>query len=155
MKKWFLFTITIGFATYWLSNLILWFPWSYSTTLGITLMMTLAPILWAYSTFLTLRTYPNSNLFKGTLIVSLSFLSLAVVLDYIFFGIIRNAMEELYHPTTFYGYGFLIFWPFVLALIFRNKNLSYKRIVKVSDFYKAILTGIISFGVLSLIIILE
>ena len=45
MKKWVLYTLTLGFATYWASNLLLWFPWSYSITLGIVLMLTIAPTI--------------------------------------------------------------------------------------------------------------
>jgi hypothetical protein len=154
MKKWILYTLTLGFATYWASNLLLWFPWSYSTTLGIVLMLTLAPILWAYTTFLALKTYPKMNLIKGALIVSLIFLFLAVIMDYVFFGLIRNAMEQLYHPTTFYGYGFLIIWPFILALIFKNRILRLKGMVANSDIIKAVISGIICFGILTFIIIL-
>jgi hypothetical protein len=154
MKKWILYTLTLGFATYWASNLLLWFPWSYSTTLGIVLMLTLAPILWAYTTFLALKTYPKTNLIKGALIISLTFLLLAVIMDYVFFGLIRNAMEQLYHPTTFYGYGFLIIWPFILAFVFKNRILRFKRVVANSDIIKAVISGITCFGILTLIIIL-
>lgn len=146
--------LILGFAIYWASNLLLWFPWSYSTTLGITLMLTIAPILWAYVIFLALKTYPKAELLKGSLIIALIFLLLAVIMDYIFFGLIRNAMEELYHPTTFYGYGFLAVWPFILALIFKKKVLSQKKIATNSDIIKAGISGLICFGVLTLIIVL-
>lgn len=154
MKKWILYLIIIGFTAYWASNLLLWFPWSYSTSLGITLMLTVAPILWAYVTFLALKTYPKKNLMKGAFTIALIFLVLAVVMDYIFFGLIRNAMEELYHPTTFYGYGFLIVWPFILALIFRKKIFGKKRTTTNSDIVRAGISGLICFGILTLIIIL-
>lgn len=154
MKNWILYVFTLGFAVYWASNLLLWFPWSYSTTLGITLMLTLGPILWAYVTFLALKTYPKAELPNGALIIALIFLLLAVIMDYIFFGLIRNAMEELYHPTTFYGYGFLILWPFIMALIFKKKILGLKKVIANSDIIKAGIGGLICFGTLTLIIIL-
>lgn len=154
MKNWILYVFTLGFAAYWASNLLLWFPWSYSTTLGITLMLTLAPTLWAYVTFLALKTYPKTELLKGALIIVLIFLLLAVIMDYIFFGLIRNAMEQLYHPTTFYGYGFLIVWPFILALIFKKKIFGLKKVSTNSDIIKAGISGLICFGTLTLIIIL-
>lgn len=155
MKKWILYLLILGFATYWASNLILWFPWSYSSTLGITLMLTVAPLLWAYVTYLALKTYPKDELLKAALIIALVFLLLAVIMDYIFFVHIRNASEELYHPTTFYGYGFLIIWPLILALIFKKEISKRKRITTHSDIIKAGISGLICFGALTLIIILE
>lgn len=154
MKKWILYVTILGFATYWASNLLLWVPWSYSTTLGITFMLTLGPVLWAYVIYLALKTFPISELLKGASIIALIFLLLAVILDYLFFGLIRNATEELYHPTTFYGYGFLVVWPFILALIFKKKILARKKISKNSDIIIAGISGLVCLGVLTLIIIL-
>jgi len=48
VKKWILYNVILCFAVYWASNLLLWFPWSYSTTPGMIFMLTLAPVLWAY-----------------------------------------------------------------------------------------------------------
>jgi hypothetical protein len=155
MKKWLLYVFTLGLAVYWASNLILWFPWSYNTTLGITLMLTINPFLWAYATFLALKTYPKSNLINGALIISLIFLLLPSIMDYIFFGLIRNAMEQLYHPTTFYGYGFLISLPFVLVLILNNRISRLKKTTKNSDIVKAVISGLACFGILILIIVLD
>ncbi len=152
MNKWILYTSILGFAAYWASNLLLWFPWSYSTTLGITLMLTVAPVLWAYTIFLALKTFPENNLLKGAGIISILFIFLAVAMDYIFFGLIRNAMEQLYHPTTFYGYGFLLVLPFILVLIFKNKITRQKRTVTNSNLIKALVTGITFFAGLTLII---
>jgi len=154
MKKWIFYTFIIGFAAYWASNLILWFPWSYSSTLGVTLMLTVTPVLWAYVTFLALKTFPENKIVKGALIISLIFLFLAVIMDYVFFGLIRNAMEQLYQHTTFYGYGFLIFWPFLLALIFRKRITQFKRPATNTHILKAGIWGIICFGILTLIIVL-
>jgi len=149
-----LYLFILGFAAYWASNLLLWFPWSYSTGLGITLMLTLAPILWAYVTFLALRTYPKTKPLNGALKIALIFLLLAVVMDYIFFGIIRNAMKQLYHPTTFYGYGFLICLPIVIALFFKRKIVRLKKEMTISDIIKAGMSGIASLVILTSIIIL-
>jgi len=155
MKKWILYLTILGFATYWASNLMLWFPWSYSAALGITLMLTLGVALWAFVTFLALKTYPGTELLKGSLIIALMFLFISVVMDYIFFGLIRDAMEELYHATTFYGYGFLLTWPFVLALIFKKKILKEKRNTADADIIWAGVCGLICFGALTLIIVFK
>lgn len=154
MKNWMLYVFILGFAAYWASNLLLWYPWSYSPGLGITLMLTLAPILWAYMTFLALKSYPKTKLLNGALKIALIFLLLAVVMDYIFFGIIRNAMEQLYHPTTFYGYAFLICLPFIVALFFKSKIVRLKKEMTKSDIIKAGISGIVSLVILTLIIIL-
>jgi len=117
-------------------------------------MLTLAPILWPYVTFLALKTYPKTKLLNGAIIIALIFLFLAVVMDFIFFGIIRNAMEQLYHPTTFYGYGFLICSPFIIALFFKSKIVQLKKAITKSDFIKTGISGIVSFVILTLIIVL-
>jgi hypothetical protein len=154
MNRWILYTLILCIAAYWASNLLLWFPWSYSTKLGITLMLTLAPILWSYVTFLAFKTYPKTELLKGALIIAFIFLLLAVIMDYIFFGLIRNSMDQLYHPTTFYGYGFLIIWPFILTLIFKKTILGLKKTTTNLDIIKAGISGLICFSALTLIIVL-
>ena len=151
---WMVYTLALGFAAYWASNLLLWFPWSYSTTLGITLMLTVAPFLWAYAIYYALKTYPKKELLKGALIIAFLLLVLAVVMDYIFFGIIRNAMEELYHPTTLYGYGFLAALPILMALIFKRRILTRKTDVKRRDIIKAGISGLICLIAITLIIVL-
>ena len=154
MNKWILYTAILGVAVYWASNLLLWFPWSYSTTLGMTLMLTVAPVLWAYVIILALKSYPKMEILKGALIIAGIFLLLAVIMDYLFFGLIRNAMDELYHPTTLYGYGFLAAFPFILAILFKRKILGRKRLATNSDILKAGIIGLICFVTVTLIIIL-
>jgi hypothetical protein len=154
MNKWIAYVITLGFAAYWVSSLLLWFPWSYSTKLGMTLMLTVAPVLWAYLIYLALKTYPKKALTKGSFIIALVLLAMSVIMDYIFFGLIRNAKEELYHPTTFYGYGFLLFWPYILTLILKKRISNKKRIPLFRDIFKAAIIGLLCFGALTLVIIL-
>ena len=155
MTRWMLYTTTLGFAVYWASNLILWFPWSYSSRLGMILMFTISPILWAYTTFLCLKTYPSMSLIKGAVIVSLILLLIAVMMDYIFFGLIRKAIEQLYHPTTFYGYGFLISLPFIIAFLFKKRITRHKKIPTNIDFIRAGASGVVCLGVLTLIIVFK
>ncbi|WP_319592521.1 hypothetical protein [uncultured Draconibacterium sp.] len=154
MKAWILYNIIVGFAVYWMSNLILWFPWSINPVLGMTLMLTVSPIIWLISTFSCIRTFPKKNILIGAVYNSLIFLVIAVVMDYVFFGLIRNAMEQLYHPTTFYGYGFVASIPFIAAFGLRKKIEERKGDVRQSDFVKAGTTGLVCFGSLTLIIIL-
>lgn len=102
-SKWIIYNLIIAFSFYWTANLLLWFPWSISTYLGITLMLTIAPFLWGFGVYNCLIRYKGEKLFKGAIINSIILVFMAILLDYIFFGIIRGAMKELYHPTTFYG----------------------------------------------------
>ncbi|WP_010526666.1 hypothetical protein, partial [Thermophagus xiamenensis] len=155
MNRWFLYNLTVGFAVYWMSNLVLWFPWSIHPMLGMTLMLTVSPIIWIISTFLCIRTFPKKNIMIGAVYNSLVFLALAVVMDYVFFGLIRNAMDQLYHPTTFYGYGFVASIPFIVALGFSKIIDKKKRGVRQSDFIQAGIIGLVCFGFLALIIVLE
>ena len=149
---WILYNATVGLSVYWASNLILWFPWSYSTTLGMILMLTINPVLWGFATYLCLRTFPNKNLLKAAFLNSLVFLVMAILLDYLFFGLIRGAIKELYHPTTFYGYAFIACVPFILLLIFRKKIGRNKKYIEKTDFIKVGFTGLMCFFALTLII---
>ncbi|WP_372647638.1 hypothetical protein [Draconibacterium sp.] len=153
MAKWFLYNLVVGFAVYWMSNLLLWFPWSVNPTLGITLMLTVSPVIWIISTYLCIRTFPRKKIIIGAVYNSLVFIVLAIAMDYVFFGLIRNAMEQLYHPTTFYGYGFVAAIPFIVVFAFRKNIEKKKRVVRPADFTKAAIIGLACFSLLTLIII--
>jgi hypothetical protein len=153
--KWLTYTTTLAFAIYWASNLLLWFPWSYSTWLGITLMLTVAPVFWAFAIFLSLKTFTGKNIWKGAVYCALIFFLLAVVLDYFFFAVIRGAKEELYHPTTFYGYGFVVVLPFIVALVFKKKNVDFKKDITTTAFVKAGFVGLLCLASLIAIIIFK
>lgn len=151
-KQWTLFTLLTAFSIYWKVNLILWFPWSFSTTLGITLMLTVAPFIWAFGVYQCLKKFQGIKQYQGAIFTSLIYILVAVIADYIFFGIIRNAMKELYHPTTLYGYLFLISLPFILTLMFSNK-LKNKQDIRQKDF---ITYGVLGFfSILTIIIIIK
>lgn len=89
-------------------------------------MLSVTPILWAYTTFRSLLTYPGRRSWGAVAVISSIYLLIAVLFDLVFFGIVRGAMEQLLHPTTFYGYGFLIFWAIILFLIFRKSKGQHK-----------------------------
>jgi hypothetical protein len=124
--KWILFNITVVFAIYWAGNLLLWFPWSINANLGIGLMLTIMPLFWGIGIYHCLIRYKGEKLSTGVIINSIIMLVIAVVSDYTFFGLIRGAMDDLYKPTTFYGYVFLITMPF-LELLFFKKLIIKKR----------------------------
>ena len=116
------------------------------------LMLTVSPLAWAYVVYLALITYPQDQLNIGAGFIALFFLITAILFDYVFFGIIRGAMDELYHPTTHYGYGFLLVLPFLLALIFKKRIEARKREVRKIDRMRALLVGFFCFLFLIVII---
>jgi len=151
--KWVLLNLTISFSFYWIGNLVLWFPWSINPNLGITLMLTLAPLLWGLGIYNCLIRYPGERLIKGAIINSFILLIHAVIEDYLFFDLIRKTMHDLYQPTTFYGYAFLMTIPFIEVLIFRKLLIKKKREIKIADF---ILFGTLgAICLLSLIVIIK
>lgn len=123
--------------------------------LGMALMLSVSPVIWLISSFWCIRAFPKRNPKLGAVYNSLIFLAMAAVLDYVFFGLIRNAMEQLYHPTTFYGYGFVASLPFIVAFGFKRNIEKQKRDASPSDFLKAGMAGFLCFGLLTLIILLK
>ena len=144
--KWLLFNLTIAFSLYWAGNLILWFPWSINAALGIVLMLTVMPLLWGIGIYYCLIKYQGENILIGVIINSIIMLFNAIIADYIFFGLIRGAMNDLYKPTTFYGYGFLAAMPF-LELLFLKKLIERKR-------SPLVIKHFVSFGAIGLIALL-
>ena len=153
--KWLLLNLTVSFSFYWLGNLVLWFPWSINPNLGMTLMLTIAPLLWGVGIYFCLIRYPGDKLIKGAIINSFILLINAVIEDFIFFGLIRKAMQDLYHPTTFYGYAFLMTIPFIEIIIFKNLIIKQKRQIKAKDFYLIGILGLVCLVILLLIIKLD
>ena len=153
--KWLLLNLTVSFSFYWIGNLILWFPWSVNPNLGITLMLTVAPLLWGVGIYYCLIRYPGDKLIKGAIINSLILLINAVIEDYIFFGLIRKATHDLYQPTTFYGYAFLMTIPFIEIIIFRNQIIKQKRQIKANDFSLFGILGAVCLVILIIIIRLD
>jgi len=152
-KKWIAYNILVGIALYWASNLILWFPWSISAALGITLMLSISPIMWACGIYKSLKRFQGANLFSGALITSSILLIISVIMDYVFFGIIRGAIKELYHPTTFYGYAFLFCLPIIEWAFFKKRLQENKIEVSRKDFSIFASIALISF--LSIVLIIK
>jgi hypothetical protein len=145
-RRWLLFNLTVAFTLYWTGNLLLWFPWSINANLGVGLMLTLMPLFWGVGIYHCLIRFKGEKVLTGVISNSIVLLISAVVYDYIFFGLIRGAFDDLYKPTTFYGYGFLLIMPF-LELLFFKKSIVKKRCQ---------LTGknFISFGIIGLVSLL-
>ncbi len=144
MKKWLLYNLTIGFALYWTGNIILWYPWSVNANFGIAIMLTIMPLFWGLGIYLCLVRYNGRNILVGSVLTSLVMLISSVIFDYIFFGLIRGAWNDLYKPTTFYGYCFLALLPFIELLLFRKRILRKKRNIFIKDFFSIGIIGLTS-----------
>jgi hypothetical protein len=144
--KWILYNLTVVFALYWAGNLLLWFPWSINPNLGIGLMLTIMPLLWGFGIYHCLIWYNGERVLNGVIINSIIMLVVAVVSDYIFFGLIRGAMDDLYQPATFYGYGFLTIMPFLELLFFKKLIIKKRCLLTAKSF--------ISFGAIGLLSLL-
>jgi hypothetical protein len=150
--KWLLYNLTVAFFLYWAGNLILWFPWSINANLGIGLMLTIMPLFWGIGIYYCLVSYKGEKILSGVIINSITMLVSAVVSDYIFFGLIRGAMNDLYQPATFYGYGFLAAIPFIELLFFRKYIIKKKNQIKTNDFILIGMLGAICLLTLAAII---
>lgn len=152
-SKWILYNVVVCFTVYWLSNLILWYPWSVNETLGQVLMLTINPLLWGFASYSCIIRYPKSNIINGVLLNSLVFITEAIASDILFFVVIRNAEDKLMHVTTFYAWGFVACVPFILYLLFKKMIVGTKRQLDISDFWKPLFFGFVSFSVITIIII--
>lgn len=153
--KWLLYNLTVAFSIYWAGNLILWFPWSINANLGIGLMLTIMPLLWGIGIFHCLIRYKGQKILTGVIINSIIVLIIAIVADYIFFGLIRGALEDLYKPTTFYGYGLLATMPFLELLFLKKIIIRKRRSITANDFITVGVIGLSSLLILIAIITLN
>jgi hypothetical protein len=142
----------ICFAVYWLSNLLLWYPWSVNEILGQILMLTINPLLWSYASFQCIVRYPGTKRIHGVLLNSLTFVLESIASDLIFFVVIRHSADKLLSRTTYYAWGFVLVLPFIIYLLFRKAINSGNKQLVMRDFWKPLFIGSISFAVITLIL---
>ena len=118
-------------------------------------MLTVSPVIWAWSSFLCLKTAPENKPLKNAFLNALVFLLVAVIMDYFFFGKIRGAMEELIQPTTFYGYGFVISLPFIEIFAFKKLLAKKQTVLQTKNIWKAVATGLACLTCIVIIIIFK
>lgn len=106
---------------YWLSNVVLWLPWSYNPQLGILMMLTVNPIFWGIGIYFCLVCGSNvESLVKKTLIVSAVAVGISLISDYLFFAVYMKS-KDVWHITTFYGYAWLVVLAFGEAFLLRKR----------------------------------
>jgi hypothetical protein len=153
IKKWILYNVIVCFAVYWLSNLILWYPWSINEQLGQILMLTVNPLLWGFASYSCIRKYPDAKVLKGVLLNSTIFILEAIISDWILFAGIQNAADKLMHPTTFYAWGFVATVPFIVYLLFKNRIRRNKEVLVKQHFKIPLFIGLFSFAIITIILV--
>lgn len=143
-SRWVVYNIAVCFAVYWTGNIILWYPWSINAKLGIAMMLTIMPLFWGWGIYLCLVRYNGNNILIASALTSLSMLIYSVIMDYLFFGLIRRTLNDLYKPTTFYGYFFLALLPFLELLFLKKIILTNKRNILLKDFLPIGIMGLAS-----------
>jgi hypothetical protein len=151
--SWILYNFVVCFAVYWLSNLLLWYPWSLNETLGQILMLTLNPLLWGFASYSCIISNPKTDMLHAVLWNSILFTIEAITSDLIFFVLIRNAKDKLMHISTLYAWSFVMFLPFIIYFIFRKPISRNRKQLHSSDFPKPLFVGLVSFLIITLIIL--
>ena len=114
--------ILIGITLYWVSNVLVIFPWLISKSLGI-IAMFLSTLLWGYIAYYCFSHVPFKEWNRDTLFMGTSFLLTGVVQDYLLYAVYRGVPDELYEPATFLAYGLTFFLPFLIRYVIMRKYL--------------------------------
>ncbi|MBS6240204.1 MAG: hypothetical protein KH897_17975 [Bacteroides sp.] len=120
-QLWWTVTILMIMCMYWLSNVVLWVPWSHNPQLGILLMLTVNPLFWAAGIYICLASENRTeNLMKKALVVASLAVGISLISDYLFFAVYMGS-KDVWHITTFYGYAWLAVLTFGEVLLLKKK----------------------------------
>lgn len=123
-QLWWTVTILMIMCMYWLSNVVLWVPWSHNPQLGILLMLTVNPLFWAAGIYICLASENRTgNLMKKALVVASLAVGISLISDYLFFAVYMGS-KDVWHITTFYGYAWLAVLTFGEVLLLKKKLLT-------------------------------
>ena len=107
-RRWWVVVVLLIMCLYWLSNVVLWIPWSHNPQLGMVLMLTVNPVFWGIGIYRCLACKGGAeNLMKKAFIVSLIAVGISLISDYLFFAVLMKS-KDVWHITTFYGYAWLV-----------------------------------------------
>lgn len=128
-RTWLAATALLVLCMYWLSNVVLWVPWSCSPQLGIILMLTVNPVFWGVGVYICLACKSGvGNLLKKALVVALIAVGISLLSDYLFFAVYMES-KDVWHITTFYGYAWLAVLAFGEALLLRRKLVAKQYVI--------------------------
>ena len=130
-QLWWTVTILMIMCMYWLSNVVLWVPWSHNPQLGILLMLTVYPLFWAAGIYICLASENRTgNLMKKALVVASLAVGISLIFDYLFFAVYMGS-KDVWHITTFYGYAWLVILALGEAFFLRKSLLARCYVVTV------------------------
>ena len=128
-QSWLAVTTLWVLCLYWLSNVVLWVPWSHNPQLGIVLMLTVNPLFWGVGLYACLAYESGTgNLVKKALTLALIAVGVSLLSDYLFFAVYMKS-KDVWHATTFYGYAWLAVLAFGEALLFKKKLMAKQYVV--------------------------
>lgn len=122
-QLWWIFTVLTVMCLYWLSNIVLWVPWSHSPRLGMLLMLTVNPLFWGIGIYACLSCGSNAgNLMKKALFVSLVAVGISLLRIFCFCSMhgVKGCMAYHY----FYGYAWLVILALGEAFFLRKSLLA-------------------------------
>lgn len=95
---WLAVTSLMVFCLYWLSNVVLWVPWSHSPQLGIILMLTVNPVFWGVGIYVCLACESGvGNLMKKALLLALIAVGISLLSDLFVFCSIHEVEGRMAH----------------------------------------------------------
>lgn len=141
-RLWWAVTILMILCLYWLSNVVLWIPWSYSPQLGIVMMLTVNPLFWGAGIYTCLACRKgDENLMKKALMISLVAVGISLISDYLFFEVCMNS-KDVWHVTTFYGYIWLVALAFG-EVFFLRKKLANRQFIATTKLLLMLIGGLL------------
>lgn len=123
-QLWLAVASLMVFCLYWLSNVVLWVPWSHSPQLGIILMLTVNPVFWGVGIYICLACESGvGNLMRKALLLALIAVGISLLSDYLFFAVYMKS-KDVWHITTFYGYAWLAVLAFGEAFVLKKRMMA-------------------------------
>lgn len=119
--RWIALVVLLTTAVFWWANIAVWLAWSFSQTSGKIAMLTIAPGLWVWAAYLCLKSESGLPLFLQAWFTAMLFLIINVSTDLVFFGILRDSMEQLLKPATYAGYFLICILPFIWSYYFSRR----------------------------------
>lgn len=120
-QLWWMASTLMMLCLYWLSNVVLWVPWSHNPQLGMVLMLTVNPVFWAAGIYVCLaHENREESLMKKASVLALLAIGISLISDYLFFAVYLGS-KDVWHITTFYGYAWLAVLTFGEVLLLKKK----------------------------------
>jgi hypothetical protein len=148
-------TVASAQALFWVSTLILWYPWSINEALGITLLLTLVPALWAFAIAALLLRWPGARPWAGAACTAAVMLAVSAATAWVFFGVVRDAGRELLQPAAYAGCAWVAVLPFLVVGFGRRWIERRRTPVTTGDIVTAFSVALGALAVIAVIVVFE